>query len=542
MKNIRIGCIAFTDDCFKHLDSVEMTLREIFGSLDKNILILIFSSNNNSLVSGSITNLIASNAFKNRIVYCKRSLDETWLISTSFGSIIPLERKLPIEELLKLIQIDHSILKANTITVGATQDQFALKSNSLLHFHVGAKSYLSKKVRGMIPLTEQYETGLQNIVYYFSSVGFKDQAIDYHDLISFIENSRNFYSSQAANKIIQKHRLVTECLANAFSDEIVAIFGSGFPFYLLDAEGCLSSRETPKSILDYFNVQLDYFKRKIISETSFEDDKKRKFTVHELEMINLFPKRNKFDIDNYEKMGYSSPLLEDLGYKELEEYYLSNCFDISDDLWPCYYCSTLQNNDLFPNQIKVKDTNITCLTCQQTSFMLRNIMGCSADLDITVVVKKNKHEVAERIKNFIINKSPYHVYDTKFIETFRENDGPLDLFVTQMSDFLPALSNLLSNNWLSTSFDSIALWSPTIEHNFQLGIDFPLAFEPVFINNVELQEKLFLMRKQFVLKHGIEKILDQLKYASFYTQQLLSNIELIEILERKFQKWQEFIL
>jgi hypothetical protein len=538
MKNIKVRCIAFTDDCFKETTSIKLVFSTLLAHLKGSDINLVFVQNTkNCPISENFLDVFLSKNIKCKIIFCKNDR-ETWHIIDPLEESIIIKQNLSVEEVIEFVQVKYLISTTNTITVGATQNQFILKSRSLLHFHVGKKAHLLNKVRGLIPLTGQYEVGLLNVTSYFSQRGFKDKAVNYYDLIDFIHRTRKFYSSDtAAYEIMQKHKMAAQCLREKFPDEIVAIFGTGFPFYLLDKGEVLASPRTPNSILEYFNTQALYFSKKVLDEKLFEKDKTNKFTLSELEKINLVPGRNKFDIDKYEKMGHLPPVLEEIEQRSLEEYYSNNCFDISDDVWPCYYCSTLQNNDLFPEQIEIKDTNITCLSCKQTSFMLRNIMGCSADLDMIIVVNKDKHETAKRIKHYIIKESPYHVYDTKFYETFKENDGPIDLFVTQASDLLPSFEKLLLDNWVSTSFKSIALWSPSIEHKFQLGIDFALAFEPIFIQNTEFQQDFSIIRKHFVKKHGIKKILSDLSNASFYTEQLLSNNDLVKILISKLKKW-----
>lgn len=537
MKDIEVQCIVFTDDCFKEPRSTISILSSLLTILEGKAIIIVFIQDTENFISEIFLN---SFDFKNKncqVVYCKNH-NKVWHVRKSSEKSLLIEEDLPIEEVVEFVQIRYSISSASTITVGATQNRFVLKTRSVLHFHVGEKTQLSSKVRGLIPLTEQYEVGLLNIATYFSHIGFKDEAINYHDLLDFVYSSKEFFSSKrAASEIMQKHRVVTQCLKEKFQDDIIAIFGTGFPFYLSETGKILDSVRTPNSILEYFKIQASYFTRKILKDEFYEKNKNRIFTIHELEKIQIFPGRNKFDIYKYEMMGYSPPELEEAEQRSLKDYYSNNCFDLLSDIWPCYYCSTLQNNDLFPNQREIKNTNVTCLSCRQTSFMLRNIMGCSADLDMVVVVNKDKYEAAEKIKKYIYKESPFHFYDTSYHKIFKNNDGPLDLFITQKSDIIRSFENLLLNDWVNSTFDSVALWPPNIPYNFHLGLDFALAFEPIYLNDIQLQHSFSHIRKQFVKKHGIENIVNKLSKSSFYTEQLLSNEDVVEILTNKLKKW-----
>ncbi|NBD17284.1 MAG: hypothetical protein GVY04_14440 [Cyanobacteria bacterium] len=537
MKDIKVQCIVFTNECLRYAESEISVLDSLLKILKDKDIVLVFIQDLKDDLASDLFDYFSFQDKTCQVVYC-RHYGGVWDILQN-SQKTHTNQDLSLEEIVRLVQMKCSISIENTITIGASKQSLLLKNRSILHFYVGDKNHLLHKVRGLIPLTEQYQLGLFNIISYFSDRQFVDEAIDYHDIMKFIDKSHRFYASErAVHELFQKHSLVVKCLREKFQDKIVAIFGTGFPFYLLDGlEDSLNDKRTPNSILNYFKIQSAYFNKKIIDEKSYTEKKSQIFNMEDLDKINIFPLLNKFDAYKYEKLGYPVPLLEKTQGMSLEDYYLNNCFDISSEIWTCYYCSTLQNPDFLPHQLVTRNTNISCLSCKQTSFKLRNIMGHSADLDMVIIAKTNKHELADNIQNYITDESSYHLYDTKFYETFKENDGPIDLFVTDVSDLTSALKRLLLNDWEQVTFDSIALWSPNLQHDFQLGIDFALAFEPVFLNDIQLEEAFYITRQQFILKHGIEKIIRKLSDASFYTEQLLSNDDLVETLTNKLRKW-----
>ncbi len=80
--------------------------------------------------------------------------------------------------------------------------------------------------------------------------------------------------------------------------------------------------------------------------------------------------KNKFDKYKYSKKNFKLLELDNSKELTLKESYENNLFDVEEDIWTCHYCATLQFPDIFPLQNINKDTNITCLSCNQTSFML----------------------------------------------------------------------------------------------------------------------------------------------------------------------------
>lgn len=542
MIKIKVASIVFTDSCIKNMDSVNSLITTFLQLLKNGNFKLIYIQEDESELSNSFNKDFKIVSESKQVITCKKNRDN-WQISNLYEIPFFLEKQTPIEVIVSFVQKKFAITPCNTITIGINQEHFALKSRSILHFHVGEQAQFKVKVSGVIPITGQYEKGVENIITYFINNKLIDNAFNYSDLIEFVNRSKVFFSSElAAKEIMQKHNALANGLKERFQDDIIAIFGTGYPFYLSETDTKINFLKTPQSILDYFDIQASYFSKKAINENFFINNMSKKFTLHELEKCQIHPKRNNFDIYKYESLGYSPPEFKEENIRSLEEYYSSNCFDIMSDIWPCYFCASIQNSDIYPNQLVQKDTNISCLQCSQTSFMLRNIMGCSSDIDIIVVVNKDKFMVAEKIKQYIYNIAPFHFYDTNFHAILNENDGPVDLFVTEESDILHSFDSLLLDNWENSYFDSIALWPPSRAHRFKIGLDFVLAFDPVYFSNPSFIQSFLLTRQKFALRNRLDEVLNKLTKASFYTEQLLSNEEIVEVISKKYKIWSEMQL
>lgn len=538
MKEIKVGCIVFTYSCIRSTEANWRFLRDsIADFLESGHTFLIILNDSPSLSSATVSKELRLGGKSNAII-CSSGKHGWQIHDLNANSYQHIESAQSMESILNEVQSKYGISRHATLTVGEKEKHFELKRHSVLHFHVGEQEELREKKRGLIPLTQQYEVGLGNVLTRFTMNNLSDKVIDYKDLIKFIGDSKDFFrSNSAAYLLAKKHADASMELAKKFPDDIVAIFGTGYPFYLREDDRARRSCKTPESILAYFDAQHEYFKSKIVDEQTFVVNARKKYSVQEMfEKFGLNILRNEFDHYEYEKMSYPPPPPPS-GNVSFETYYDNTCFEIETDEWPCHYCVTLQSEERFPHQVKLKNTNVTCLPCKQTSFMLRNVMSCTPDIDMVVVVKNDKALHAERIKDYIIRESSYHLYDSDFQKTILENDGPIDLFVTEVVDLSKAFNKLLERDWVEATFDSIALWLPTIAYQGQLGLCFPIAFEPIMVKDQDLLQQFVHTRMAFAERHSAQQVTGKLSEASFYTKQLISNSVIVEILAKRLDSW-----
>lgn len=531
MKTIKINCVVFMYSCVRNGGTFPQFLIDSIGQfLGKENTHLVILNDVFGVTSENITEAL-NLAGRNNITICEvRENKEK----------VGCHRELSFESLLYNSFNSKQISPQSTITIGCIGMHLNLKRHSLLHFHVGNHNCLDRQMRGLIPLTGQYEAGVSNILKYFTNNDLVDEAIDYSDLIRFVANSKAFFRGDDAGRLLlQKHVGASFDLAKRFPEQIVAIFGVGFPFYLIESDLTLSTVSTPESILRYFDIQYEYFQRKVLNEELFKEHSNELFSVEEMaDKFSIEVKRNEFDQYKYQMMGHPVPVFASIE-SDLQGYFENACFSIISDIWPCYYCSTLQLGNKYPHQIEVKYTNTTCLPCKQTSLMLRNVMSCTPDIDMVVVVSGDKETLAENIEEYILHESPYYMYDTDFHRTILGNEGPVDLFVTDVAEIANVLQRVIHNKWFDVTFNSIALWSPRTPYLAQFGLSFPLAFEPVFVKDEMLSRKFVQARRIFAWRYSIQDVLKELSHVSFYTKQLVSNSSVVSILEDRLLRWRQ---
>jgi hypothetical protein len=535
LKHVEVKAVAFFYSCLSgDAEKTAVLANAIREYLSRNESYLIIVDDTiRCSVSGIIQTLDLKKHSK-VIVCCKTS--HGWaaldLMSSTSGRVT---NPMSAESVLEWLQHETGILRENTIVVGHRGAHLDLRNRSLVYFHVGKQEVLVEKMRNLIPLSEQYEIGLSNILTYLCSRGCVDNAIDYNDLLTFIANAREFFQSgNAANSLWNQHIEFAQFLKERFRDEIVGVFGTGYPFYLFGKPPQADTIATPKSILSYFDIQHKYFSNKLLAEDEFSANCEKYYSIEELsEEFFVAARRNEFA---ERKVNYSDDLTGECALA-LRDYYSRGCFEIPTDIWTCYYCAHLQFDDWFPRQNILKHTDETCLSCKQTCFMLRNIMGCAPDIDVVVVVKEDKIQHAKIIKEYIAHESSYVLYDSDFYRTVVKGDSLVDLFVTEKADICSALHSLSGDGWINASFDSIALWYPSVECSAKLGLNFPLSFEPLFVRDSNLSDLVLDSRRRFAEQHSVERIIRTLSEASFYTQQLMKNEDIVEILTEKMLRW-----
>jgi len=540
MKKINVKNIIFTYSCIRYNISIKNKLISVLKEISRKINVIIIDDSVHS-DSIKIINFLELNDSRNSIIICNfdnncwnifdLENNNKFILNGKFTSLFS-----------KRFCLDKKINKRNTIFIGARNSHIRFKKEWLLYFHVGSQDIIKKKTPNFIPLTEQYEYGLSNILSYFLSINFQDYIFDYTDIIKFVSNSRKFFRNKdASNILMKKFYNISQDLKNKFNKEIIAIFGTGFPFYMLDHNGkFLENIKTPESILSYFDQQFEYFKSKLISKKLFTCNKHKNLSIKKMNKeFNINVQMNKFDIYKYEKMNYKTPLKVTRSSKVVK-YYENNCFDIRSNIWPCFYCSKLQNEDFFPDQKISKNTNITCLSCNQTSLKLRNVMSCTADVDVVLVVKENKEYLAKEIRNYILNESNFFIYESDFHKILIDSESPVDIFVADIADLKNSFPLLLKSNWYSVTFNSIVLWIPNMEYQALLGLCFPIAFEPIFVNDDLFLEQFLFARKKFAEQNSLSDVINRLKTSSFYTEQLMSNNDIILLLKNKLEIWRDY--
>jgi hypothetical protein len=443
----------------------------------------------------------------------------------------------PVRALRALQQFCGSTAE-HTLVIGCDAADLVLAEHCALYLHVGEEAALGLSVRRVVPLWGQYGSGITNALDYFAEREFRDVAIEHGDIADFVGRSIRYYESPDATTAARRdHDAFCTGLMEDLGSEIAGIFAVGFPFYCLEPATSQRHARTPASILEYLNEQKAYFTSKLIDEAVYREHADLVFDATTAQtQLGLCLDRNHFDAYEYDSAGASPPPSPLAG--TLRELLASTSFDVREDPWPCLHCVTLQAPDLYPSQRVAKDTNETCLRCRQTSLMLRNVTGCSVDLDAVIVVHEDARSAAERIKRHI-SEAGSHLYDLDLRRTILNvDDGPVDLFVTTVADLLEAFAELATPGWLAAEFPAVALWSLTLtDHRFNLGEDFPVAFEPQTPLDPALDRALCRARHAFARTNSAAQVIDALRAHSSARRQLVGNPEIVASIGKRLAWW-----
>jgi hypothetical protein len=442
---------------------------------------------------------------------------------------------------LRQAQLEAAATRETTIVIGSTGEDLTLIDDCVLYLHVGEEVTLDRSLRRLVPLWGQYATGVANAVEHLLRRGFREVLIQHADVIDFVDRSIEFYESiGAVATALSRHQAITRALHDAFGGRIRGIFATGFPFYVDESDLAAGVAHTPESILRYLREQRYYFDSKLIDEAAFEERASGVFDGERASTeLGLRLSRNAYDVYEYVRSGHPPPTEPERGtLRELGE---GTAFNVRQDPWPCQLCVGLQAPDLQPSQRVEKDTNETCLRCRQTSLMLRNVSGCSVDFDMVVVVDGDVRAASAEIKDHVLHATEAHLYDLDLPRMIANyDDGPLDLFVAAEPAVIAALGRMRDPDWLNVEFPTSALWSLTLHgHMFNLGEDFPVAFDPQTPLSAPLRDALDDARRSFATRHAPDDVLATLRGHSSARKQLLSNPEIVDALLRRLERWRD---
>ena len=421
-----------------------------------------------------------------------------------------------------------------TITVSGS-DAFAwLNEFGALHFHVGTNP-LSKHQR-LVPLVEQWDIGLSNILEFFLTHSTFD-LLTHLDLTGFPSHSaRRYRTSSTASDLYLRAEKVAKALSMQFS-EVKAVFGGGYPFYLKSQHEPPAFFPTPNSILKYLTQQSTAFSKRTVTKRQLQRLGAELLDPEQLRnQLNIEVEPNEYEKYEFGRFGYSlDPITT--GPRQLNEYYSANRFDIGTDPWPCHLCSVLQNKNKFPHQRLEKDFSESCLKCRQTSFLPRNITGCTIDLDLIVVVAGEPASVSDDIWSFVESNLQEYLYDTDFPRTFLTDHGPLDLFLISEQEIGTAFNELANEpNRTDVFVDALALWLPPTKHSLDFAGNYVLDFYPLL-----LDESIRIAYERTCVSLAthldFDSYVDALRASSFYYQQLLENPEVVISMRRRLKWW-----
>jgi hypothetical protein len=516
MRSLSLHCLILADSCFDENDlvagHVPATLRDL--SARRGCLILVANVSRSRSLAPTLRRL---------------GIDMVHVVDSPPAGIL---------EAVKTELAGHGISRDSVIAIGALEGDLELHEAAALYLHVGYADVLRRKVRNVVPLTGQFAAGVANALEYLTRHDRELDLLEHADLVAFVERTRQRYAEPGCGgSLLEKGVSAARFVQQCFPEEVAGVFGSGYPFYLLDGVSDARAMDPPPSIHAYFEEQAAYFRARCIPATDFERSSTLRLSQEELARVFGIPvARNRFDADLFEDYGREVPQVPP-GRFALCEFLEHNCFDIASDVWPCQMCTALQSVENYPRQRQLKDTNTDCLDCGQTSLIVRNVMGAASDVDLIVVVRGRADDVAERLKRLVIEEATYHLYDLDLPRAIIDGDGPLDVFIFELDGMMQALHRLTTSNWRNTRLATIALWCPTAHFEARLDLVFPLAFASITIRDSELARCYEAARTGFAAQSTTADIVDVLREGSIWTTQLMANPGLVDALCARLDRW-----
>lgn len=363
----------------------------------------------------------------------------------------------------------------------------------------------------------------------------------YRDILQFPPRADEYYR-RLDTPISRRDKAleVAHTLTTLFP-EIRAVFGGGYPFYLVEDDDLNRLGPTPPSILKYLEGQTSYFKAKTCEPDAFEAFAYR--SAHSPEVLNL---GIEFDYDIYhldqfekfEKFGVEAPSHAD---GTLRDYFNQNFFDLRDDIWPCQYCTHFFDQYKFPNLPMSRGFNEECLPCNQTSLSQRIVMDCSSDIDLIVVVDGEDLASAQQIESYIRQHSSHFIHDSRPQSMILDYTIPLDIFVVNNKHLVMTLDEIAgSANGEDVRLSTLALWLPMRRLKIDLGANFAMAFEPLCLPDASWISRFHSIRRTYAKRVEHRLLVRKLYQNSLYLRQLVSNPWIVENLAAKLERWRSY--
>jgi hypothetical protein len=430
----------------------------------------------------------------------------------------------------KTVLAGHSVLVAT--------DEWGLGAASFvgLQVYLGSEPSLQKKYANTVPLTGHGATGLANVVKKLIDHADK-RPLRYADLALMPQKALEFFQRPAAAKVLYEHALSASAKLMRRFQSIRCVFGLGFPYYLARDDKIDNFALTPPSIINYLRSQGRYFSEKIISNSTYLKHEQEWFNRHELRRLGVRPGRSVFDKEWFRLHG-TEPV-ESPQEATLSTYYAENCFDLSNAIWPCQYCTYL-NNEMLLGKLEVqRGFNEECLGCNQTSLTERNVMACVADLDLLVVTEEDPEGMASAISGYIQDDPALYLHDCNANRAVIDYEPPVDAFVVSEDAVRRFFYEVAQNPERDNRVAAIATWLPNKAVTLRLGFHFALGFQ-LLRGDADYTRLLEKARKQYASKVSVDLIVQLLRRDSLYHRQLLRNASVVRLMHDRVKRWNAY--
>jgi hypothetical protein len=432
------------------------------------------------------------------------------------------------------------------VGVGVSANDVRLYLAVDIYFHVGDAADLGRKLGVTVPLTNQGGVGVRNVLRWALATRSAPQPIANHsDVARYAERCAIQYRD--AGHVDKMEGMSREAVANLMAafPEVQVVLGTGFPFYCMDRADRPDRSPTPTSILYYTTTQADFFRRKFVPDnvqSDLETKGHRVFTPEQLLEFGSDVGQTSFNAYEYRRWSVEPPAPPPIG--TLSEFVEANTLELKDRDWPCHLCTTLHDSSRYPEQAWERDFMLSCVRCNQTSFLPRAVGVLGSDIDLVALAptRQDPIKLAREIARWIDSHPQYFRHDTRWNVQLGCEHGPLDVFVTTIERFLAAANQIAdADDWMGVTVEAAVTWLPVTRIDYELGKYMPLCMELLRDNTVMgptgFTHLFDQARRRFAMRVTARQVLDAYTRDSKYLQQLASNPSVAKTLRTRLSLW-----
>ncbi|MGC4750161.1 hypothetical protein ACLQ28_31520 [Micromonospora sp. DT201] len=427
------------------------------------------------------------------------------------------------------------------VGVGVVVDDVALRESVAVYLHVGRQTDLFDCRGVAVPLNDQGAAGVRNALRWAQTTQAAPQPWATHaDVAAHAGHAAAQYRDPAhVRKAERVCSEATDELLNAFP-ELVAVLGTGFPFYCMTDTTHPDRDPVPPSIRVYTQEQERLFAGKLLPLTVLVDRPGRIWTKEELAGHGVNIGQESANAYEYLRHGAAPPTAPEAG--ALVEFERANVCVRGDRPWPCHVCTTLHDRRRYPEQSWERDFMKSCVRCRQTPYLPRAVGVLSSDIDLVALTAPgvDRHGLAERVSEWIDGHPRFFRHDTRWTQQLNGAHGPLDVFVTGMQDFLRAAAWMADRDrWMEVTVPSTVTWLPVTDIDYEVGKYLPLCMELLADRTPGggFSAELRTAKARFAARVTAEQVLSSYRRDSSYLRQLAGNPQVAALLAVRNAGW-----
>lgn len=424
-----------------------------------------------------------------------------------------------------------------TVAIGSSPADMVWRDHAAIYIHTGPAEAIRDKVGVTIPLTDQNTAGTVNALRWaLRARNAPFEIADHGDVAAHAVCCADSYQDPTHPEKMFRHAIdAADELTDTFP-EILAILGTGYPFYCTDSSPTPGvGWTTPVSIRTFTQVQAAHFASKLADWLPRDVP----YTEEELRAAGVEPGHSEHSAYEWIRWGHTPPTGPVKG--TVAEHIRANTLDIGERLWPCHLCTELHDSAKYPDQSWQRAFMVGCLDCGQTPFLPRAVGVLGSDIDLVAVVDiDDAHALAHRISSWIDDHPRWFRHDTRWGSQLGGDHGPLDVFVTDHRKLTEAFAELTNPDydWMTVTVESTVTWLPPSQISYEIGKYFPLCME-LLVDRTDgkFTDTVLNTRAAFVSRATSAEIIDRYQHDSHYLRQLAGTSTVRSVLDERASRW-----